>query len=97
MATVKSANVSAKLTLTLELDEVEVKALNGIFGYNVDAFLKVFYERMWKAYVQPYEAGVRSLHATIRLATSGPIEAYDADRQAMIMVVKANKQTDHER
>ena len=83
MATVKSASVAAKLTVTLELDEAEVRALDGIFGYNVDAFLKVFYEKMGKAYVGPHETGVRSLHKTIRGAMAGPISRIDDARRAL--------------
>lgn len=83
MATVKHTIVAPKLTVLLELDEAEVRALDGIFGYNVDAFLKVFYERMGKAYVQPHEAGVRSLHASIRGAMAGPIAKINAARDTL--------------
>lgn len=83
MALLKHSSVSVNLKVTLELSESEVKALDGIFGYNVDAFLKVFYEKMGKAYVQPHEAGVRSLHATIRGILSGPIESIDQARRAV--------------
>lgn len=83
MASVKTAHVSAKLTVLLELDEKEVRALDGIFGYNVDAFLKVFYERMGRAYVERYEDGVRSLHKTIRQVLSGPIAEVDKAKTAL--------------
>lgn len=83
MATVIKAKVAAEFTVTLELDESEVRALDGIFGYNVDAFLKVFYERMGRAYVEPHEAGVRSLHKTIRGTLSGPLETITKARKAM--------------
>lgn len=48
------------------LSEQEILALDGILGYNVDTFLKVFYEKMGKSYVQPHESGVRSLHENLR-------------------------------
>ncbi len=83
MASVKSYNIDAKLTVTLELNEAEARALSGIFGYDVNVFLKVFYERMGKAYVEPYEAGVRSLHQTISGVVSGPIAKIAAARKAM--------------
>lgn len=74
MALVKQYAVEANLKVLLELSEEEVKALDGIFGYDVEVFLKVFYEKMGKHYVEPYENGVRSLHKTIRGAVGGPIE-----------------------
>jgi hypothetical protein len=64
---VNNASIRAVIDteITISLTEVEVRALSGIFGYNVDAFLRVFYERMGAAYVRPFEAGVRSLHDTV--------------------------------
>ncbi len=83
MAIVRKADVQTKLTVLLELDENEVRALDGIFGYSVEAFLKVFYERMGRAYVEPHESGVRSLHETIRATLAGPIGEIDKARTAM--------------
>lgn len=88
MAKVIHAKVQAQLTVTLELTELEARALDGIFGYNVDAFLKVFYERMGKAYVQPHEAGVRSLHNSIRGVVAGPLAEIDKARKAMFEASK---------
>lgn len=70
-------------TTTLELNEAEVRALDGIFGYNVDAFLRVFYERMGESYVRPYEAGVRSLHERLRGVLAGPIAEMDEVRKRL--------------
>lgn len=81
MAKVNRFAVSTKLTVILELDEIEVRALDGIFGYDVNAFLKVFYERMGQSYVKPHEAGVRSLHETIRGVLAGPISEVDEARR----------------
>tara|TARA_S200002703_G_scaffold5417_1_gene6293 strand:+ start:2248 stop:2517 length:270 start_codon:yes stop_codon:yes gene_type:complete len=83
MATIKKTQVETKLTVLLELNESEVKALSAIFGYNVNAFLKVFYERMGSAYVAPYESGVRSLHKTLQGALSESVEVVDKARKAM--------------
>ena len=83
MATVTRFTVSTDLRVSLELTESEVRALDGIFGYNVDAFLKVFYERMGRAYVEKHEAGVRSLHATIRGALAKPLSAIDDANRAL--------------
>lgn len=83
MARITNTTVEASLRVTLELNESEVKALSGIFGYNVEHFLKVFYERMGKAYVQPFESGVRSLHKEIRQLMAGPINDIDKARKAL--------------
>lgn len=88
MASIKHSNVNASLTVQLELNESEVRALDGMFAYNVDGFLKAFYQNMGEAYVKPYEAGVRSLHATIRQAMAGPIAQVTAARAAMQAATK---------
>lgn len=83
MAKLKEASVDTTLTVVLELTEAEVRALDGMFGYSAENFLAAFYEKMGKAYVQPYEEGVRSLHRTIRSAMSGPIAKVDAARRLL--------------
>lgn len=70
---------TAQITLT----EDELRALDGIFGYGPDAFLKAFYEKMGRAYVQPFEAGVRSLHKTIREQTSPQIATLNECRKKL--------------
>lgn len=55
-----------KLKIALELDEDEARALKEILSYNVESFLKVFYEKVEEEYLQRHEKGVRSLFATAR-------------------------------
>lgn len=74
-----SLTFSAQITLT----EDELRALNGIFGYDVEVFLKVFYEKMGRAYVQPFEKGVRSLHKTIREQTAPQIQTVNDCRRKL--------------
>lgn len=69
-----TAKTEVKVEVTFTLNEIEVRALAGIFGYNVDAFLAVFYQQMGSHYVRPFEEGVRSLHKTIN-AVCGPVLA----------------------
>jgi hypothetical protein len=83
MATVKHIELNMDLKVHLELNESEARALNGIFGYDVEHFLKVFYEKMGRAYVEKYEDGVRSLHKTIRQVTSGPLSKVEDARQIL--------------
>lgn len=58
--------VEVTLRAAIELDEHELGALDALVGYGVDPFLKVFYEKLGKAYMQPHEAGLRSLFEKIR-------------------------------
>jgi hypothetical protein len=88
MAALKSTSIQAKLTITLELDEMEVRALDGIFGYDVNEFLKVFYEKMGTSYLKPYEAGVRSLQKTMRGLVAGPLAEVDDARKAIHEALK---------
>lgn len=91
MAQVKQSTVKTELTVLLELTEEEVRALDGIFGYNVDVFLKVFYERMGSTYVKPFENGVRSLHSTIRSSLTKPLEIVDKARSGMNQAIKSHQ------
>jgi hypothetical protein len=61
---------TVELKVTIELTEEEAKALDALFGYSCDAFLETFYEKMGTAYLQPHEAGFRSLHASGRFLAS---------------------------
>jgi hypothetical protein len=75
MAEVTSTQVKVNVDLkvVLELNEQEVGALEAMFSYGPDAFLKGFYKQCGKAYVEPYEAGVRSLHEKMRGLMSSPL------------------------
>lgn len=53
-------------TITVALTESEAEALNAIVSYGDTEFLKVFYEHMGRAYLEPHEAGLRSLFHSIR-------------------------------
>lgn len=57
---------SLDVKVTLELNEDEIRALDALAGYGANAFLEVFYKQMGKAYLQPHEAGLRSLFNVIR-------------------------------
>ena len=52
-------------TITFEVSESEARALEAMVGYGFDAFKNVFYEKLGKHYMQPHEAGLKSLFSTI--------------------------------
>lgn len=79
----QKVSIRVETKIVLELTEVEARALDGIFGYNVEAFLRNFYKVMGYSYVQPFEAGVRSLHKTVRGVTSPAISQLDETRKRL--------------
>lgn len=56
--------VQAKFVLVLS--EQEAGALHQLTGYGTDQFLEVFYKHLGKAYLGPYEQGLRSLFESIK-------------------------------
>ena len=54
------------LNVTIQLTEGEARALDALFGYNPDEFIKSFYTNMGKAYLSPYESDLRVLMANVR-------------------------------
>lgn len=55
-----------EVSITLKLTEVEARALGQLTVYGTPTFLKVFYEKLGKSYLQPHEKGIISLFETIR-------------------------------
>lgn len=51
--------------VNLKLSFIEICALDALVGYGIEPFLKVFYEKLGKHYMQPYEEGLRSVFTTI--------------------------------
>lgn len=42
---------------TVTFNEIGLRALDAMTGYGADAFLEVFYQKLGKAYMEPYEEG----------------------------------------
>ena len=59
-----SGKLEANFTITLS--EVEARALVEMTTYGHEPFLKGFYTKLGKSYLQPYEAGIISLFSTIK-------------------------------
>ena len=71
------------LALDLTLNESEARALDALAGYSVDAFLKTFYREMGRHYLEPEEAGLRSLFAQIRATVPPALTAVDDARKRL--------------
>jgi hypothetical protein len=69
----------------LDLTESEARALDGLSGYGTDAFLKVFYEHMGKAYLQPHEEGLRSLFDRVRTELLPQLNVVDNARKQLLL------------
>lgn len=63
----------------------EVQALEALAGYGTKAFLEVFYKQMGKHYLEPHEAGLRSLFDTIRSELPPIIRRYQSAKQAFAL------------
>ncbi len=82
MEKIRLRNSGISAHVTIELTEAEAGALDALAGYGVDSFLQVFYTHMGKAYLQPYEAGLRSLFEYVRSRESGISRTLDDVREA---------------
>ncbi|WP_199770998.1 hypothetical protein [Achromobacter sp. AONIH1] len=82
---------------TIELSEVEMRALYALICYGIDPFLEVFYKYMGKHYMKPHEAGMRSLFKTIGSDIPAVLRRADVARQAFALhdpVIRSKE--DHE-
>lgn len=66
---IQKAKIEA--TATMRFSESELRALDALVGYGIDPFLTAFYEKMGKTYMQPHEAGLRTLFESIRSIVPG--------------------------
>lgn len=56
---------TVQLKIAVEFSEAEARALYDIARYDVDAFLKVFFEKMGKVYLEKHETALRLLFASL--------------------------------
>ncbi len=71
------ATPTLDLNVRFEINLVEARALDGLAGYGDDAFIKVFYEKLGKAYMQEHEQGLREFLKTIRSVVGPAIRKID--------------------
>lgn len=67
-----------------EFNEAELRALDALAEYGADAFLAVFYSQLGKAYMQPHEAGLRELFASVREQIPAILQRANAARKAFV-------------
>lgn len=59
------AKLIIQFEIDLSLNEVELRALDALVGYGIDAFIEKFYTHLGKAYMEKHEAGLRTIFAKI--------------------------------
>lgn len=72
---------SLTVTVTIEINEDEARALDALAGYGAKTFVEAFYEKLGKSYLQPYEKGLLSFLSTIRSAVSPALNQIDDARK----------------
>lgn len=77
------ATAQLEFTIKLVLTPGEASALDAIVGYGTDPFLKVFYEHMGKAYLQPHEKEMKNLFETIKTSLSPELYKIKKAREAI--------------
>lgn len=75
------SGASMEFQVILRLTEIEARALEGLTGYSMDDFIKVFYEKLGKHYLGPHEKGLRSLFKTIREEIPSHLSRFDEARK----------------
>jgi hypothetical protein len=70
------------VSATLQLSESELRALDALVGYGVEPFLKVFYEKLGRAYLEPHECGLHGLFESVRSTAPGILARADDAREA---------------
>lgn len=75
---VGNAKAQVEFSIKFTLTKGEAQALDAIVGYGVEPFLKVFYEHMGKAYLQPHEKEMRKLFE--RVKSDLPKEIYKIEK-----------------
>lgn len=68
--------------VVFSVSESEARALDALVGYGDDAFVKAFYEKLGKAYMQPHERGLRSFFQSVRAKLPGVLSRFDEARKA---------------
>lgn len=70
-----------ELRIAIELTESEARALDALVGYGDDEFIKAFYEKLGKAYMENHEMGLRSLFKSVRQFMPAHLKRVDDARE----------------
>jgi len=74
---------SVAIKATISFSEGELRALDALTGYGIEPFLDVFYGKLGKAYMQPYEKNLRELFIKINQTVPEAIKRVEAAREKL--------------
>ena len=57
--------IDVSLSVQITLNESEARALDAIFGYNADGFIKGFYKQLGRHYLEPHTHAVPALFDSV--------------------------------
>ncbi len=83
MAKITKMPTKVVVNVILELTEGEARALDALAGYGVDQFIEVFYEKLGRHYLEPYEKDLRNLFEVIRNEVPGIAQKADNARKEL--------------
>ncbi len=75
---------NVNLELDFSINEAEARALEDLAGYGDDAFIKAFYEKLGKCYMEKHEAGLRSFLKSVRTFIPPHLARLDLARKAFL-------------
>lgn len=78
-------NLTIDYSVTINLNESEIRALDAFAGYGLKPFLELFYKHMGEHYLKPHENGLKTLFAKIEELRQ-PIAAMDELKKTAIEV-----------
>ena len=80
-----TVNVTTEVEVraTISFNEGELRALDAMVGYGIDPFLEVFYSKLGKAYMQPYEKNLRELFVKINQTVPVSIKRVETARKLL--------------
>lgn len=81
MSVAIETNVQIKATLTLT--EGHLRDMDALAGYGGEAFLKAFYVKLGKNYMQPFENDLRELFEMIRDEVPSALSGIDESRKRL--------------
>lgn len=55
-----------ELVFQFSINEIEARALDALVGYGTEEFLKAFYEKLGKAYMEQHSDGLRTFFQCIK-------------------------------
>lgn len=70
--------INQEITVTIILNESELRALDAMLGYGKEAFLSCFYSKCGTYYLKPHENGVNSLFDKLKKDTSTALQIIDS-------------------